>query len=61
MFNTKRVKDLEHKLWTINQRIDDLEKWCSADEKVVMIAKWLKEPDCDISMFREKLRRMENR
>ena len=56
--NRQRIRKLEDKLWTLNQRISDLEVWCSSDVKIVMIAKWLQNPDCDISMFREKLRKM---
>ncbi len=55
----EKVLELEHELWVINQRISDLKVWCSDDEKIVMIAKWLQNPDCDINTFREKLRKIE--
>ncbi|AUR87472.1 coil containing protein [Vibrio phage 1.101.O._10N.261.45.C6] len=61
MFKSKRVRELEDELWKIKYRISNLKVWCSEDEKVVAIAEWLKNPDCDIGMFREKLRKMENK
>lgn len=55
----EKILQLENELWVINQRISDLKVWCSNDVKIRMITEWLQNPDCDIMIFREKLRKLE--